>query len=442
MSNLIQQKQPPLDIANEINGLDMTLTRSLFGALPAIKILFDPEEAEVLSGKLADRQHRAQLSNTYLLLAEVLRNAKTVDDLKANVSAMEKLLHERFVENMCRAYQQMKDLRRTLFSLKLAYDNAPKGAIRLFPVDRNAFVDCADDLYWKAFSKKIKQLFRKWELKSNQAPCYLSWPFPLKTPDAARKVAGFAEEVVGMAMLDIRPFKKAKDVVEYMRNSFPIMGSNGQGAHLMVAGTHAYMDEVFENYGDTQRMALPLGPALLGRMLSTPIGIAPTSLNGIGLVGLNGVTVEYDEETTESAAFAKQGILQIIDNGKIQGTATACDGDIPVYNSFTLMDIFIMVQRSLVATANEYAHGSWGKNEIDAFTGQLLRYFNDLYDDTKGYRVIEEPVTKEMIGVAYNDATKTVFVSIPIKYKGVVSKFRFTLIGKDQQFDRLKKRPV
>lgn len=436
------QQLTPLETIKEF-GLDPTLIRPLFHAIPSIKLLFDPEEAEVLRGKLTTRQFCDQLSNTYRLLAEILNKAHSTEELKANISAMQRLLKDGYDENMRRIDDQTREIRRTLHSVKMGFDNAPKGTIRLFPIDREAFVDRPDDAYWSALTKQIRKLFKKYDLKNAQAPCYISFPFAIDTPDAARKIAGFAEEVVGMAMMDIKSFKNAKDVVAYMRNSFQIMSSNEQGAHLMISGTHGYKKGVYEKYGEEQLLALPLGPALMGRMLSMPIGASPSSLRGVGLVGLDGVAVSYDEETTESSAFASHGVIEILDNGKIQSTATCCNGDLPVYNSFPLMDIFIMVQRSLIAFANEYAHSNWGKKEVKAFTDQLLSYFNGLYDDTGGDRVIEEPVTREMIGIMYNEQAKTVFVSIPIKYKGVVSKFRFTLVSrKDQPFDQIKKRKI
>lgn len=429
----------PLQLANQAKSLDLKLIGNLFRAMPELKVFFDEEYAR--AQKLTDKAQQKKLSNTFRLWAELLKNSKDVPELLANISAMEQLFQLRFKENMALILEQLRDIRKTLFSVKLAYDNSPKGSIQLFPIDREAFVDQPDDTYWQALKTRLKQQFRKWDLKNAQAPCYLSFPFALDSADAARKVAEFMEEIVGMAQLSIPAFSHANLVCEFMENSFQIMSSNEQGAHIIIVGPQAYMNGVIEDYHTHKLMPIPLGPAIMGRLLNTPIGTTPSSLNGDGITGISGVTCEYDEETTKSSDFAKLGLIQVIASGKIQGTATACNGDLPVYNSFPMMDVFINVQRSLVCFANQWAHGNWGKDEKEAFASQLIKYFNDLYDNQNGGRVIEEPVTRDMIGILYNPDNKTVFVSIPIKYKGVVSKFRFTLVGENETFSRLKKRP-
>lgn len=423
----------------------LDMSRSMSKAMPAFELIWSAEARAVLSGRLQDQAYRQQVSNSFTLLADLVKNARTLEELKTNTSAIEKLLKQKYDSTLRAVFDQTQETRRALFSLQLAYQNAPEGKIRLLPIARDAFVDTADDAYWEAMKKRIRQLFLKYDLKNADAPCYLSFTFPINTPDAARKIAGFAEDVVAMAMLDIiRPFKGPKAVVEYMKNSFNIMNANGQLAHLMIAGTHGYKEGVYTDYDQTERLALPLGPALLGRMLATPVGTTPASLNGVGLAGINGVTIEYDGERADSSEFARYGLLSIVEQGKIQGTSTACNGDIPEYNSFPLMDIFLNVQRNLIAFANQVAHGNWGQDEQKAFADELLKYFNYLYDNSlRGYRVIEDPVTREMIGIFFNQDTKTVFVSIPIKYKGCVSRFRFTLKGKkDEPFDRVKARKI
>ncbi len=428
----------------DIRDTDLTLLRGLSGAIPDLKIFYDDEAFEAAQGKLSNLAYCTQLANSFNLLAEAFEDTQNIDELKARMSGLEHLLKERYDENMRKIFDQLCEPRRSLCSLQLAYENTSNGSkIRLLPMDRHASVGSLDETFWELMKKEIRKLFLKYDLKRADAPCYLSFTVPISTSDAARKVAEFAEEVVAMAMLDIRPFKNPKAVVEYMKETFQIMGSNANLGHLMIAGTHGFKAGLYADYDQKEPLALPLGPALLGRMLNTPVGTTPTSLSGVGLVGINGVMIEYDGERADSSLLAQHGLLTIIDQGKIQGTTTCCNGNIAEYNSFPMMDIFIQVQRNLIAYANQIAHGNFGENDQRRFRNELLSYFNGLYDDVNGTRVIDAPVTSEMIGIYFDPKSKTVFVSIPIKYKGCVSRFRFTLVGqKDEHFERIKKRTI
>lgn len=431
-------------------GLTLKSIKPLLTAIPVLKHFFDEEHASSMKLKLGEEVYRQELSNLLNMLADIFQNADTPEELAATISQFIAKLNNRFDENMAAIMSQTKETRQMLHSVQLAYENAPKGTIQLFPIDKNAFVGCADDSYWVAFKAKMRKRFRKFDLKNAQAPCYFSIPYAIESPDAARTIAEFMEETLGLGILSIRFFKKFAPLINYLEQVFQIKNSESSLGHLAIMGVTGYKNTVTENYVSANKvhqekprlLPLFLGPAMLGRLLATPIGATPSGWLNKGLLGINKVAIEYDQETVDSPTLEKHGVIMVLDNGKIMATTTANNGDLPEYTSFANMDVFINVLRSLLAFSNQYAHGNWGRSERESFINQIIKYCNGLYDNSGDNQVIEEAVTKDSLGIFYNEQTKTVFVSIPIKYKGVVSKFRFTLIGKNGVFDKMKKRKI
>ncbi len=439
------QSKFPIEIFEDkglAKSLEAWVLNPLFETVPELKLLFSKDSRSVLKGRIqSDPQFRKELANTFDMFALLLKNSNCLEDLQKNISVLKQSIHDLFDDNMRIVYDQLKEIKQSLYSLKLCFENAETGAkIKVLPVDKNAFIESQDDIYWAVLKKRVEKQFKDWNMQN--CPAYLSFTFPIESPATARKIAKFMSRVLGIAQLDIPPFKSSEDVLLFMDNSFSIANANDELAHLMIAGTHGYLKEVYEDYDQTRLLMIPLSPALTGKMLSVPIGDYFTSLKGSPIIGIESVVCEYNYARDDSHDFHERGLIQIIDSGHVQGTATCCNGDISEYNSFLQMDIFIMVMRSLIHQSNQNAHGKWGEREQEKFINGLISYFNGLFDDTDGNRVIEEPVTKEMIGIYYDEKRQTVYVTIPIKYAGVARKFRFTLKGNNDSLEQMKKRPA
>ena len=85
---------------------------------------------------------------------------------------------------------------------------------------------------------------------------------------------------MGIAQLDIPPFSTANLVNDFMDDSFKIVNSDGALAHIMISGTHAYLNEVYEDFHDQNKMAIPIGPMLTAKMMNVGPGESFVSLSG------------------------------------------------------------------------------------------------------------------------------------------------------------------
>ena len=56
--------------------------------------------------------------------------------------------------------------------------------------------------------------------------------------------------------------------------------------------------------------------------------------------------------------------------------------------------------------ANQIVPGPFGTNAEKAFKEKLIHYFSQLYDNTRGTRAIDAPVTKDQIQIIH-DKKKT-----------------------------------
>lgn len=438
LTKIKQKKQLSMEMLGKehlgFEALEERKLKPLVAMMPSLGIMVSDKRKKLLGKKLQNQLYKNLIASIYEVVGEVFLNSNSIDDLRINLAALEKRILQLYEDNMNRIYEQLVELKRTVFSLKLAYDNAQGGKIYLFPVDKNAFLNSPDSAYWDRLVELLEERFYRYDM--TDVPMFFSSTIPIEDGATALKIAQTMAKILGIAQIDLPPQETIEELEAMIGSSFDIVSSDDKLAHLMVSGTHGYIKGVYEDYDQTQLLAIPLGPPSMGKMLSTPIGAYFTGLSGSSIIGIKEVSTKYTKERINSAELAKRGVNMILDSGHFVGTVTMCNGNIAEYNSFLTMCVFCAIQRSLLQYANRVAHGTWGKQEQESFINQLLYYFND----QKKEGAIDEPVLRDDILITFDPNTKTVALIIPIKYKGVTDRFEFTLTGKGK-FSNVSNKP-
>ncbi|MCB0554864.1 MAG: hypothetical protein KDD02_15035 [Phaeodactylibacter sp.] len=422
----------PIPASQPMEGIEMTLSgqrklKTLFRIIPQLTYLSSEDKRMVIKERLEnDPVFCRELGLAYQLLAKLLRVSASREDLKQNISAA---LHEskkRYHRNMNKIFQQLKPTRTAVYSLYNGYRNAGSYAnIYVYPIDPGFFLESPDPQHWDDLENKTKEFFFRFRMLDT--PCYFAFCFAFSKPGTAFTIAKFAETVMGIAAIDIPVLPSAEDTLNFMDNSFQVVGPNSELAHLIISGTHGYVEGVYEDYDGTKKLPVPLGPSLIGKLLSTPLGKYFSSLKGSPLEGFESMSCRYRLERYDADDFALRGITMVLDSGHVESVATCYNGSIDEFTNFFSMDIYCLITRALIQEGNNLANGKFGEKEQRALESGLVNYFNGL----KREQVIEHYVLRDDIVIDYDKKKKTAKITIPIKYAGAGKKLIFSLTGEE-----------
>lgn len=390
----------------------------------SLTVLLDEQKRQNQKLKIQDVNYREELAEQYLMLAQLLEKSNTIGDLCVNVTNLKHLLQERYKENIHRCDEQLKERKAEIMALQIGFVNAGTNAkVYVFPIDKTAFLESPDPQYYERLQYLIKKEFYAYDML--KCPSYLGFAFPIESSNKATELAAFMSEIMGISVIDVPVHKKGEDLKEFLEDSFPITGANDDLAHLIIVGTHAYIKGVYEDSVKKKLLPIPLSLAIIGKLMNAEPGVYFPGLSGSPIIGVDSVVCDYDFERIDSTEFSDKGAVLILDSGHVQGTSTPYNGDVIEYTSFLTMDVFVQLNRSLIQYANNAAHGSWGKEEEENLKHKLVLYFNKL----KRKKIIERGVLQDAIEIEYDEEEKTVMITIAIKYKGVVNKFLYRIIG-------------
>jgi len=379
----------------------------------------------------------AQLMGNFDLMIQILENSKSVEDVDKAVTELNVEVRNCYEGNMKTVFEKTKPYEKSIRALQLLYENAEGSKeVYIIPVKATKFADAANPEHFKAMEQYLRTQFFKF--KMDNSPFYISYIGDIGKGAAVKKMASIAELTRCLAFLDIKPCKTVEEVVAYSKK-IGLTGIDASLGHVVVPATRGFKNGVKDiqiSKNDKgiyerkeQKMIVPLAAAMIGRLMGETPGEYITGLEKKGIIGVDGVTMQYREETNQAGDLDDAGLIMILDDGAIQGSTTANKSGDSDLRKFAKVDVANALLKDIAQFCNNKAFSKWSKENAKAFEKEIMKYLNRQYKRGiigQGWEIGK---------IEYDQAEEAVDIEIYIEFHEVADKFTIGISGKMEKLE-------
>ena len=379
-----------------------------------------------------DPEDIAQMIGNFDLMIKILEEAKTIDDISTVVAEQSIQVRECYTQNMKAIHEETKPFEKSVRSLQLLYENAGgKANVFILPINKEKFASAANPKHFDAMRDYLEIQFKKYKMEDS--PFYITYVGNIGSTSAIQKMAKIAMDTRALAILDIKELRKPKAAIEYAKRH-GLTGIAPSLGHVVIPATYGFKQGVsdvkyFEAMdgklkAESQKMAVPMACAFIGRMMAETPGNAITGLEAEAIEGIDGVKMQYDKERDNSEQLTDSGLVMILNSGHVVGSSTLNKSNNRDLNKFDKVDIANALLKDLVQFCNNKAHGKWGNKEKRSLEREITNYLNGRIKAD----LIEPDSSIEELYYDTND--EQVHIKVTILFKDIVDKFEIELSGK------------
>ncbi len=398
--------------------------------------IYEDEFRRDLPTKLENTSEIGGMIAKMKLLAEILENTDSLESIAAKVDDLYQEVNDCYEANMEVVFKELKPFERTVRSLSLLYQNAGGEApVYILPVDANKFADSDNPKHFEIMRAFLRKQYFKFKMENS--PFYIGYIGEIgKT--GIQQMAGIAHLTQALSILDLEPKSSVKAAINSAKQ-LAITGLSAKFGHLVIPGTWVYANGAIEytfdwdenqhfQKRDKTKMAVPAAPIIIGKMLSAAPGDDIASLEADPMIGIDGVTVKYNEERNDAKAMDEAGLVMIEPNGYIEGTSTCNKSGNADLRKFPKVDTANALLKDLVQFCNNKANAKWGKKEQQAFQKEVESYLNRRMKQEliEGYQIER---------IEYDTEEETVNIDISVIFYEVADTFEIHLHGPKRGID-------
>ena len=406
------------------------------GFMPTISNITDESSRQNLTDILENEVEKEEMVCTFELLANILENSSTVEDVAANVDTTYQQVMETYEGNIKVIFEQTKPFEKTIRSLNLLYENAGGEAdVFILPVNAAKFADSANPKHFDLMRKHLKQKFYAWKMEDS--PFYMTYIGDIGSKSAMDKMAEIAFETRALAIVDTKELSSVKAIIDHAKR-LQIKGISAKLGHLVIPGSWVYalgakdVQFVEDDQGKLRRiekkMAVPTACSLVGKLLDVRPGVYISGLEGDAIIGIDGVKLNYEMERIDSKELEKVGLLQIEAHGHIQGSTTANDSNNADLRKFPKVDTANALLKDLIQFCNNKAFSKWGEKQKKGFQREIEIYLNRRMKQEliEGY---------EINNISYDPNEENVDIDLTVFFFEVADEFDINLHGPQAGID-------
>lgn len=381
---------------------------------------------------LETEEGRREVALKFSLLRQACE-AKDARTFKKMVAALKAKAEQKKAANQAKIKEKMDPIEQRIRTLQLLYKNTKgKPEAYIFPVHPQKFIGAQNPSHFEALKQWLRQRFYSYKMEG--VISYLGTTETVKTAGQAKEWASVAEEVKSLFVGHFTQEPVYRKLIQFLQRRFKITGIAPKFAHLVFPATWGYAAGSFKDVAETQRRAVPLDLALIGKLMSVPPGEYISSLEKPPIDGIEGVTTEYELETLDSSELQELGANMILDSGEIMGTSTGNKSDNIDLVDFHTMDLINAIDKALIRMLNAKAHSKWGTAQADELQEDIEDYFARLAKAG----LIQDPTP--VVTIAYDANDQKVNIHLDgVAYYRTATFFEITMQGKRQQLKMEKK---